>query len=441
MDPLGEVYTGRDNTGAVAVFGRSPNELGQYYKQQIVQQAAAQKQDKLPEFDPDKDPMLAALGKAHPNDIPALSKDYQDVVKLKVAYMKEKDPMKRGGILQQYLPAKAKLASYVAKSLRTVEEEQKANTLANRDYKHTLPSDFEDRKKQWLSQDIHDRPESFDYGTLNTLSLADNAYKRAIAKMTPSVTDIVTITPEGKKVTSKKTAISEKDAAKSFSDDWDAAMPQNEKNMWTDFVMEAAMPSDGSAPDPVAVEALKEGKEGVKKFAIQAMMVNAHQKLGSGLYKVEPIKPSGSGDGTDKKKADWGVTTMNNPMFPNATVATFSSPEANRNYTWQSQVTVTPDGKRTVDASNTPVTGKFSRVILTPDSDTPVIEITQSTRADGTISDIPVYVNMTEKNRQIIKQLAGSDYYDFMNSYMKKKKSKKSVSSPKTTTNYKTLKF
>lgn len=297
MDPLGEVYTGRDNTGAAAVFGRSPNELGQYYKQQIVQQAAAQKQDKLPEFNPDQDPMLAALGKAHPNDIPALSKDYQDIVKLKVAYMREKDPIKKGEILQQYLPAKAQLASYVAKSLRTVEEEQKANQFAQKDYKHTLPSDFEDRKKQWLSQDIHTRPEAFDYGTVNVMGLADIAYNKAIAKMKPSVTEIVTVTPDGKKITSKKTAISVNDAEKSLTDYWNAGMPQNEKNGWTDYVMEAAIPKDGSEPDPVALEAVKKGPQGIKEYAIQTMMVNAHKKLEGGLYKVEPIKPSGSGDG------------------------------------------------------------------------------------------------------------------------------------------------
>ena len=442
MDPLGEVYTGRDNTGAAAVFGRSPNELGQYYKQQMAQQAAAQKQDKLPEFDPDKDPMLAALGKAHLNDIPSLTKDYNDIVKLKVAYTKEKDPIKKGEILQQYLPAKTQLWGYIAKSLRTVEEEQKANTLANKDYKHTLPSDFEDRKKQWLSQDIHDRPESFDYGTLNVMSLADNAYKMAIAKMKPSVTEVVTVTPDGKKVTNKTTAISDKDAERSFSDYWDAGMPQNEKNGWTDLVFAAAIPTDGSEPDPVAVEALKKGPQGVKDFAIQFMMVNAHKKLGSGLYKVEPIKPSGNGDGGNTMEFKGG--SMNTVEVQN------------QDGTVEKKTTLMPKDKAkdlpvmNFDNGKNGVIKGRAMYISQVDGADPTLYIQKTIKKGLNLIDTIIPIPFNSINRsQIDKVTLTPNSYDI---HMKKpvgkkfkeknfEPQKKSVSSPKTTTNYKTLKF
>lgn len=301
MDPLSDVYSGRDNTGGAVVFGKTPNELGAYIKQQsdIEKQQAKAK----PDFDPLKDADSSKLGTAWDQDVPKLTEFYYEVLQDKKNYVKEKDPIKKAEHFRSYVEKKAKLDAAIQKSQRNQKEYAKGQEHWNADKNFLLGEDTPDKLESYRSASIWDRPDSPGVKVDSNIDLANKAQKRALDNLAAITTDYQPYDPTTNSYSGKKEKAFREDALdKRLDYNWDN-MPRNERNGWKMYWKDAAV------VDPHVRDLISQGKE--KELYRDVIKTQIVETTGQKILSYKELKPTkgGSGDGTMEFKGGTMTTT------------------------------------------------------------------------------------------------------------------------------------
>jgi len=306
-DPLGLVYSKRDNSGAAVWLDGDPDRFGRLSSRRP---AAQKKEAPNKEFDFD----LNSMGDVWDVDKERLTNDYLKLRDMRVSYEREKDPAKRAQMAPEIIKTKVDLATEIKKSRTARDYYAKKSDEIDKDQKTLLPPDARERLEAWKQDPKRSQnpgiemPSSIDFGNEFLNRLKKHLPPRNLAKESTIV--------DGKKVTKSEYYYDK--------DDMDKAIEATISEM-PDHILNTMMVrvNDRAAKgDPAAVEVYNSDNG-------PAALRDYLKKLGYGIaeptfqYRVrakEPVKPTGSGGGGASKNKFVTVAKVETFLKPDKSI-------------------------------------------------------------------------------------------------------------------------